>query len=113
MEKEGNEYFSLSFLILFSPWEKMGLDPPVTRVAVITKVTHSNYSNYPPVFMCTQYPYVLYIVLYANILLLGQCFAIKSKIKNIVFLINLKAKKVFFKVLSRFNEIFRSKKSKN
>ena len=29
-------------------------------------------------------------------LLLGQFFAIKSKIKNIVFLINLKAKKVFF-----------------
>ena len=40
-------------------------------------------------------------------------FFIKSKIKTIVFLINLKAKKVFFKGLSRFNEIFRSKKSKN
>ena len=128
MERERNEYFSLSFHILFFPffpmakngkthifpWAKMELDPPpVTRVAVITKVTHNNYSNHPPVFMCTQYPYVLYIVLYANILLLGQCFAIKSKIKNIVFLINLKAKKVFFKVLSRFNEIFRSEKSKN
>ena len=43
----------------------------------------------------------------------GQFFAIKSKIKNIVFLINLKAKKVFFKVLSRFNEILSAKKSKN
>ena len=43
----------------------------------------------------------------------GQFFAIKSKIKNIVFLFNLKAKNVFFMVLSRFNEIFRSKKSKN
>ena len=39
-------------------------------------------------------------------------FAIKSKIKNIVFLINLKAKKVFSKVLSRFKTFFRSKKSK-
>ena len=42
-------------------------------------------------------------------------FAIKSKIKNIVFLINLKAKKVFSKVLSRFfrpKNFFRSKKSK-
>ena len=39
MEREGNEYFSLSFHILFSPWGKMGkhtffhgqkrgLDPP-------------------------------------------------------------------------------------
>ena len=37
----------------------------------------------------------------------------KSKIKNIVFLINLKAKKVFFKVLSRFNEVFSAKKSKS
>ena len=44
---------------------------------------------------------------------IGQFIAKKSKIKNIVFLINLKVKKVFFKVLSRFNEIFRSKKSSN
>ena len=43
----------------------------------------------------------------------GAIFATKSKIKNIVFLINLKAKKVFFKVLSRFSEMFRSKKAKN
>ena len=35
---------------------------------------------------------------------LGQFFAIKSKIKNIVFLINMKAKEVFFKVLSRFKK---------
>ena len=34
-------------------------------------------------------------------LLVGQLFAIKSKIKNIVF--HIKAKKVFFKVLSQFN----------
>ena len=34
------------------------------------------------------------------LLLLGQFFAINAKTKNIVFLINLKAKKVFFKVLS-------------
>ena len=45
-------------------------------------------------------------------LLIGQFFAIKSKIKNVVFLINLEAKKVFFKVLSRCREIFRAKKSK-
>ena len=44
---------------------------------------------------------------------LGQFFAIKSKIKNIVFLINLKAKKVFFKALSRFNKIVRTKNSKS
>ena len=49
----------------------------------------------------------------AHLLSLGQFFAIKSKIKNIVFLINLKAKKVFFEVLSRFKKISRSKKSKN
>ena len=28
MEREGNEYFSLFFHILFFPWAKMGLDPP-------------------------------------------------------------------------------------
>ena len=50
---------------------------------------------------------------YNALLYLGQFFAIKSKIKNIVFLINVKAKKVFFKVLNQFNEIFRAKKSKN
>ena len=44
-------------------------------------------------------------------LLIGQFFAIKSKIKNVVFLINLEAEKVFFKVLSRCREIFRAKKS--
>ena len=53
---------------------------------------------------------------------LGQFVAIKSNIRNIVFLINPKAKKVFFKVLSRFKKkllrlkslkksVFRSKKS--
>ena len=49
-------------------------------------------------------------------LLAGQFFAIKSKIKNIVFLINLKAKKMCLKglkVLSRFKKLFTSKKSKN
>ena len=40
----------------------------------------------------------------SNFSWLGQFFAIKSKIKNIVFLINLKAKNVFFKVLSRFKK---------
>ena len=44
---------------------------------------------------------------------LGNFFAVKSEIKNIVFLINLKAKRCFFKVLRRFEKIFRSKKSKN
>ena len=44
---------------------------------------------------------------------LRQFVAIKSNIRNIVFLINLKAKKVFFKVLSRFKKILRSKKFKN
>ena len=39
-------------------------------------------------------------------LLLGQLFAINAKIENIVFLITLKVKKVFFKELSRFNKIF-------
>ena len=32
MEREGNEYFSLSFHIPFFPifpWAKMGLDPPI------------------------------------------------------------------------------------
>ena len=52
-------------------------------------------------------PYTLYNINY--ILSLGQFFAIKSKIKTIVFLINLKAKKVFFKVLSRFKTFFWSK----
>ena len=35
---------------------------------------------------------------------LGNFFAIKSKIKNIVFLINLKAKRCFLKVLRRFKK---------
>ena len=54
------------------------------------------------------------------LILITKFFAIKSKIKNIVILINLKAKsftakvrRCFSKVLSRFNEIFRSKKFKN
>ena len=55
---------------------------------------------------------VVRIVLYQG-LLVGQFFAIKSKIKHIVFLINQKAEKVFFKVLSRFKKFFRSKKCKN
>ena len=48
-----------------------------------------------------------------NVMSLGNFFAIKSEIKNIVFLINLKAKRCFLKVLRRFKKIFMSKKSKN
>ena len=43
---------------------------------------------------------------------LGQFFAINAKIENIVFLITLKVKKVFFKELSRFNKIFSAKNAK-
>ena len=50
--------------------------------------------------------YIVYIII-------GQLFAINAKIENIVFLIILKAKNVFFKELSRFNRIFSAKKSKN
>ena len=42
--------------------------------------------------------------------LLGQFFAINAKIENMVFLITLKVKKVFFKDLSQFNKIFSAKK---
>ena len=41
---------------------------------------------------------------------IGQFFAIKSKTKIIVILINLKYKKEPFKIFSRFNEVFRTKK---
>ena len=45
MEREGNEYFSLSFhkyffpmgKDTFFPWEKMGLDPPIYCVIVYTE----------------------------------------------------------------------------
>ena len=67
--------------------------------------------------MCTMLYYIKcidnYMYFFIIYILLGQFFAMKSKIKNIVFLINLKAKKVFFKVLSRFKKFFRSKKFKN
>ena len=57
---------------------------------------------------------IFYDILYIMILsLLGQFFAINAKIKNIVFLVTLKAKKAFFKELSRFNKISSAKKSKN
>ena len=45
-------------------------------------------------------------------LLLAQFFAINAKIENIVFLITLKAKKVFFKELRRFNKTFSVKNAK-
>ena len=60
----------------------------------------SHFSYWPPYFII----YYIYI---------GQFFAINAKIKNIVFLITLKAKKAFFKELSRFNKIFSAKKYKN
>ena len=64
-----------------------------------------NWQNIADVFYAWPgAPYTLYNINY--ILLLGQFFAIKSKIKTIVFLINLKAEKVFFKVLSRFKKFF-------
>ena len=45
-------------------------------------------------------------------LLLAKFFAINAKIENIVFLITLKAKKVFFKILHRFDKIFSVKNAK-